>query len=226
MIQKIRVLNNISQNIVFKSYGLFNNMDLIPISSLPAWIINNVGFDFIHTAFLTIDPTISSITSGTYSYDFTLGLTSPPTVDSTLIVEVFDSFETLINECYDSRSVNLIWITREGGRESYTFNQRINYETRIGENKTFDNGGILKYTFRGKNFDSKTVYKTGVSNIEVDLIESLRTSIQAWEYNPITDISTPILVDPESFPKYNTKIKFNELSFKYRIGAYKQIQPQ
>ena len=70
------------------------------------------------------------------------------------------------------------------------------------------------------------VYKTGLSNDEVDLIESLRYSIQAWEYSPDTDVSTPIMIDSESFNKYSTKMKMNEVRLRYRIATYKEVQSQ
>jgi hypothetical protein len=120
----------------------------------------------------------------------------------------------------------IVWINREGGRSSYTFDQRKDYNGIVGENKTFDNNGTVKYFNRGKNFDYITVYKTGLSDTEADLIESLRYCIQAWEYDINTNISTPITVDSNSYSKYSTKNKMNEINLKYRIATYKLIQNQ
>lgn len=120
----------------------------------------------------------------------------------------------------------LVWINREGGRSSYTFDQRINYDGIIGESKTFDNNGSVKFTNRGKNFDYITVYKTAISNTEVDLIESLRYSIQAWEFDVNTNTAIPIVLDVNSFSKYNTKNRMNEINLKYRIATYKEVQNQ
>ncbi len=120
----------------------------------------------------------------------------------------------------------LVWINRQGGRSCSTFDRRQDLNGVIGDNKQFDNNGAIKYIYRGKNFDYITVHKTGLTDMEVDLIESLRYSIQAWEYDVNTNTSTPILIDPASFPKYNTKNRFNEITLKYRIATYKEIQNQ
>ena len=126
----------------------------------------------------------------------------------------------------NNTSVCLVWINREGGRSSMIFDQRKDYGLTAGDTKTFDNNTTVKYINRGKNFDNTTLYKSGITQDEVLLIESLRTSIQVWEYDINTNVSTPVVVDSNSFPKFNTKNPFNEVSFKYRIANYKTIQNQ
>lgn len=120
----------------------------------------------------------------------------------------------------------IVWINREGGRSSMVFDQRKDFGLTSGDNKIIDNNSALKYIDRGKNFDNTTVYKTGISEDEVLMIESLRTSIQAWEYDINTNTENLIILDSSSFPKFNTKNKFNEVSFKYRLANYKTIQVQ
>lgn len=120
----------------------------------------------------------------------------------------------------------LVWLNREGGRSSMIFDQRKDYGLTAGEVKSFDNNTSIKYINRGKNFDNTTVYKSGISQDEILLIESLRTSIQVWEYDINTNSNKPIFVDSSSFNKFNTKNKFNEVSFKYRLATYKIIQSQ
>lgn len=106
------------------------------------------------------------------------------------------------------------------------FDQRKDYGLTAGEVKSFDNNTSIKYINRGKNFDNTTVYKSGISQDEILLIESLRTSIQVWEYDINTNSNKQIFVDSSSFNKFNTKNKFNEVSFKYRLATYKIIQSQ
>lgn len=120
----------------------------------------------------------------------------------------------------------LVWINREGGRSNYIFDQRRNYDGVIGDVKQFDNGESIKYIDRGKNFDIITVYKSGISDEEVDLIESLRYSVQAWEFDINTNTSTPIVLDSNNYVKYTTKTNYNEVVLKYRIAKYKTIQTQ
>lgn len=59
-------------------------------------------------------------------------------------------------------SICLVWINRDGGRSSSIFDQRRNYGNTLGEVKNFDNNGSLKTLYRGKIYDNKVVYKTGL----------------------------------------------------------------
>lgn len=218
--QKVRVLNNTASTILFKASNLFYDLDLYELTTLPAWI--TVNYFGLVVNYLTLNPT----TTGTYTYYFTLG-GSPSEEDACLIIEVVDSLVDLDESgCGSTSDKCIVWITREGGRASYNFNQRKDYGGVLGQSQTFDNGGIIKYLTRGKNFQTVTIYKTGISDDEVDLIESLRYSIQAWEYDPDTDISTPIVLDGDSYDKYSTKKKLSEVKLRYRIGQYKEVQSQ
>lgn len=216
--QKVRILNNTTSNLFFYITSTFNQMELYDVTALPAWITPNYT-PYIDRIQFT--PTVT----GTYTYYFTEG-GSPPTLDACLIVEVVDSLTDSITSCNNSETINLIWITREGGRVSYLFDQRKDFKGIVGDVKTFDNNGTIKYINRGKNFVYKVVYKTGITDDEVDLLESLRYSIQAWEYNATTDVSTPILLDSNSYDLYSTKTQLNEVNLKYRIATYKEIQNQ
>lgn len=217
--QRVRILNEASK-VFFYELTTFYNMALYELTPLPVWIvIENPSHAYIE------DLLITPIATGTYTYYFTLG-GSPPTQDACLIIEIVDSLEDSVETCTNANTKCIVWITREGGRASYLFDQRKNYGGVIGQGQQFDNNGSIKYLSRGKNFDTVTVYKTGLSNSEIDLIESLRYSIQAWEYNPDTDVSTPIIMDSESYDKYSTKNKLNEIQLKYRIATYKEVQSQ
>lgn len=218
--QPIRILNNTTSYVILHDFNSFYNLELQEYSPLPSWIVpNNFGRSYIVT--LTFTPTVL----GTYTYYFTEG-GSPPTLDACLIVEVVDSLTDSITTCNNSDTITLVWITREGGRASYMFDQRKDFKGIVGDVKTFDNNGTVKYINRGKNFLYKVIYKTGISDNEVDLLESLRYSIQAWEYNATTDVSTPILLDSNSYDLYSTKTQLNEVNLKYRIATYKEIQNQ
>lgn len=216
--QKVRILNNATSILFFNSASTFNLMELYDVTALPAWI---VPYYNPYIDYLTLTPTVT----GTYTYYFTEG-GSPPTLDACLIVEVVDSLTDSITTCNNSDTITLVWITREGGRATYLFDQRKDFKGIVGDFKTFDNNGTIKYINRGKNFVYKVVYKTGITDDEVDLLESLRYSIQAWEYNATTDVSTPILLDSNSYDLYSTKTQLNEVNLKYRIATYKEIQNQ
>lgn len=122
--------------------------------------------------------------------------------------------------------VNIVWLNQQGGRSNYYFNQRIDKGIGSGEAKSYDNNGTIKYLNKGKITDTKVIYKTGVSDTELELISSLRNCIQAWEYSAKTNTFTPIVINNESFNTYSNKDRFNEVSIKYKLGAYKNIQNQ
>ena len=150
---------------------------------------------------------------------------------SSVVIDIAYSVSLSPVNCYityfgANTSKCIVWINREGGRSSYIFDQRRDTDGIIGDSKTFDNNGIIKYINRGKNKEYITVYKTGLSDTEVDLIESLRYSIQAWEYDINTNLSYEIDLDSNNFSKYSSKSKLNEIIIKYRYSRYKTIQNQ
>jgi len=218
--QKIRIVNNQVSTCIFRLFNVFPDMELNELSSLPAWIVPSISVTYID--YLTLSPTVL----GTYTYYFTLGGGSPPDSDACLIIEVVDSLTETLGTCSNKTPITLVWIAREGGVGTYIFDQRKDFGGDIGDSKTYDNNGTIKYISRGKNFPTKTVYKTGITNTEVDLLESLRYSIQAWEYNDTTDTCTPIILDSKSYDLYAPKGELNQVTLSYRIATYKTIQSQ
>jgi hypothetical protein len=217
--QKVRILNNTSTLVRFRAQNIFAELSLYQVTVYPAWIYDFNSFGIIEWLFCT--PTVT----GTYTYYFTEG-GSPPENDACLIIEVVDSLTESLETCSNKSPITLIWITREGGRATYIFDQRKDFGGDIGDSKTYDNNGTIKYISRGKNFTTKTVYKTGITNNEVDLLESLRYSIQAWEYNDTTDTCIPIILDSKSYDLYAPKGELNQVTLSYRIATYKTIQSQ
>lgn len=216
---KIRILNNQTSTCLFRLWTTFTGLELYTYSMLPAWIVPSSTFGYID--YLTFNPTVT----GTFSYDFTLG-GSPSLADARLIVEVVDSLTDNLPVCNNQNAIALVWITREGGRASYIFDQRKDFSTIPGESKSFDNGGEIKFFNKGKIFDGKIIYKTGLSDNEMTLINSLLDSIQAWEYDESTGESKRIYIQPETFDLPGTKPKINEVIIKYRLAKYKLIQGQ
>jgi len=221
---RVRYIKNSGTQIQFFASGnVFHDMSLSAITSFPAWITPSyLGFPTIN--YLDVDTDVAAL--GTYSYYFTENGGLPPSQDALLIIEIVDSLIESLDTCTGTGDATLVWINRQGGRSSYTFNQRKDYEFRIGSPNTFDNGGIIKYNNRGKNFYAWTVYKTGITDNEMTLITSLRTSIQAWFYAESNGVSTPIIIDNNSFKTGSTKEKLKEVSFSFRFADYQEIQSQ
>jgi hypothetical protein len=220
--QRIRKANDsIGRNIQFKIVNLFHGLNLNALTLYPSWITESLNGGYIDFLSLSSSP----ITTGEYTFYFTLG-GSPPTTDACLIIEIVDSLTDSLEICNASTSKNIVWISREGGRCSYIFEQRVNYGVDPGQTNAFENNGGLKYTSRGKTYRAVTIFKTGMSRDEIDLFESLRLSIQAWEYDPITDTTVDIILDSKSFEKYNTNEEFYEVSIDYRYSKHINVQVQ
>lgn len=222
IVQKIRIKTFTGVTLYFSLGSIFPGMDLFLYSPLPSDLDNNTVYAGPYIFSLDVGSAVPVTVVGS----FTTGATSPPTLDAQLIVEFVNDLTEPIDSCNNSESINLVWINREGGRSSYIFDQRKDFGITVGNEKTFDNNGVIKYVSRGKQFENKTVYKKGLSKNEVDFLDSLRYSIQAWEYDAVNDISTPIVLDSNSFDKYNTKENLFEISFKYRLATYKEVQNQ
>ena len=225
--KRVRIEKNSGLNAFTFNY-LFNGLDLYQIATYPSGMSQ---FPSPYPApvivlYITSNVFTSFYNVGTYSYYFSTGLASPPTEDALLIIEVVDSLTESLTTCTGTGDATLVWINRQGGRSSYTFNQRKDYEFRIGSPNTFDNNGTIKYTYKGKNFYAWTVYKTGITENEMTLITSLRSCIQAWFYDSSNDISTPIIIDNTSFKIGSTKEKLKEVSFSFRFADYQEIQSQ
>lgn len=219
--QRLRVYKNSTAFQTFETGSLFSGMRLYELTTLPAWITKG-GFN-PWISFISVNSTTPSV--GEYTYYFTLS-GSPSIADACLIVEIVSTASiTNVDNCTNPLNKNLVWITREGGKASYIFDQRKNFSVKAGDSKTFETANNeLKYINRGKVFDNVTVYKSGLTQNEIDYLSSLRNSIQAWEYNETTGELIPIVLKEDDYDTYNTKTNFYELSITYSYAKYKQIQ--
>lgn len=191
-------------------------------SSLPAWFIDNKDVNNYST-FWQITPPISSI----FTYNVDVYLSDEPTFLETAVITllVADIYNNISNCCSDT-DTNIVWFNRQGGWQNYIFNQRFDNAVEVGKASTFINNGIVKYADRGRVYNSKTVYITGLTKTEIDYLDTLRYSIQAYEFNPITLAFTPILLDSTNFNKYNSKENMYEFNLTYKYATELNVQFQ
>lgn len=216
----IIILNNITTRVYFTTFNLFHGINLISTSSLPSWMTSNTS-DFGQINYIDMSPTITG--------DFVLTFSSthsPPITDTTLNIKVVDSFYDSTDTCFSSDSKCIVWITREGGRASMVFDQRIDFGIKSGESNTYENNSTLRYTTRGKVYNEVTLFKTGMTRDEIDLMQSMRMAIQAWEFIPDTGESLEVVFDNKSFEKFSTNEEFYETSITFRYGKNVNIQFQ
>ena len=216
---------------IYLSEGVLTEVDLNLLypynrvkvtSSLPAWFVNNTDVNDYST-FWEITP----ILNGTYTYDVDVYSSDEPTLVGTGVItlNVADIYNNVTNCCSDT-DTNIVWVNRQGGRQNYIFNQRFDNLVEVGKASTFINNGIIKYSDRGRVYNSKVVYVTGLTKTEIDYLDTLRYSIQAWEFNPSTLEFTPILLESSNFNKYNSKENMYEFSLTYKYARQLDIQKQ
>jgi hypothetical protein len=194
----------------------------VKINGEPAWFIENTDVNGYAT-FLEITAQLN----GTYTYQvevWNVAITSFIEF-ATLTVIAQETFNNITNCCSDENT-NIVWFNRQGGWQNYIFTQRFDNSVEVGKATTFINNGIIKYADRGRVYNSKTVYVTGLTKTEIDYLDTLRYSIQAYEFNQALETFTPILLDSSNFNKYNSKENMYEFSLTYKYATQLDIQKQ
>jgi len=198
----------------------FNNIAVT--STLPAWFVDNINISG-YSSFWEITPPLN----GTYTYNANVYSSDEPTLVGTAVITLIveDSY-TNIDNCCSDENTNIVWFNRQGGWQNYIFNQRFDNAVEVGKASTFINNGVIKYADRGRVYNSKTVYITGLTKTEIDYLDTLRYAIQAYEFTASTSTFTPILLDSVNFNKYNSKENMYEVSLNYKYATQLDIQKQ
>lgn len=194
----------------------------IRINGEPAWFVESRNIDNYAT-FLTITAPLN----GTYTYQVEAWnlITRAFIGYATLTLIVGETFNNIENCCSDT-DTNIVWFNRQGGWQNYIFNQRFDNSVEVGKSSTFINNGIVKYADRGRVYNSKTVYITGLSKTEIDYLDTLRYCIQAYEFNKTTLVFSPILLESVNFNKYNSKENMYEINLTYKYATQLDVQKQ
>ena len=215
----IRVEKNVATNKSFGTDGLYPNGEEIIISStLPAWITNNT----INSRTQTWDITAPSV--NTYYYYGNVYLRNEFKGSATITLQVVESLFEEIDNCCSDENINIVWLNRQGGRGNFIFTQRRDYKVNIGDKKTYITKDIKRYSEINKVYNAVTVYATGLSLNQIDFLDTLRYSIQAWVF--VNEVFIPIILDVESFDKYNTKENMYDISITFNYAEQLNIQRQ
>jgi hypothetical protein len=215
----IRVKKNVATNKSFGTDGLYPNGEEIIISStLPAWIINNT----INSRTQTWDITAPSV--NTYYYYGNVYLRNEFKGSATITLQIVESLFEEVDNCCSDENINIVWLNRQGGRGNFIFTQRRDFKVNIGDKKTYITKDIKRYSEINKVYNAVTVYATGLSLNQIDFLDTLRYSIQAWVF--INEVFIPIILDVESFDKYNTKENMYDISITFNYAEQLNIQRQ
>lgn len=112
-------------------------------------------------------------------------LEEPPVYEDVIITTTNCDFEE-VTDCL-SYPLNIVWLNPDGGFSSYTFNAKKKYGVEIGGSSTWkDSNRITRYNSIDDIFDSVIQASGYIPETHVDLLKSLRYSMQAWVVTPGT----------------------------------------
>lgn len=215
----IRVENNKTTDVSFGTDGLFpNGEQLIINSTLPAFITNNTINNY--TQFWSLSPT----STGTFYYNASAYLRNTFEGAALITVIVVDSLYEEINNCCSDENVNIVWLNRQGGRGNFIFSQRKDFNVEVGKKSTYITNDIKRYSEIKNVHNGFKVYATGISKNQIDFLDTLRYSIQCWQF--INGVFVPLILDIGSFEKYNTKENMYEISMNFLYAERLNIQRQ
>jgi hypothetical protein len=215
----IRVEKNKTTQVSFGTDGLFpNGEQLIINSTLPAWITNNTINSY--TQYWSLAPT----STGTFYYNASAYLRNTFEGAAAITVIVVDSLFEEIDNCCSDENVNIVWLNRQGGRGNFIFTQRKDFNVEIGKKSTYLTNDIKRYSEIKNVHNGFKVYSTGLILNQIDFLDTLRYSIQCWQY--INGVFIPLILDIGSFEKYNTKENMYEISMNFLYAERLNIQRQ
>lgn len=215
----IRVEKNKTTEVSFGTDGLFpNGEQLIINSTLPAFITNNTINSYTQT--WTLSPT----STGTFYYNASVYLRNIFEGAASITVIVVDSLFEEIDNCCSDENANIVWLNRQGGRGNFIFTQRKDFNVEIGKKSTYLTNDIKRYSEIKNVHNGFKVYSTGLTLNQIDFLDTLRYSIQCWQY--INGVFIPLILDIGSFEKYNTKENMYEISMNFLYAERLNIQRQ
>ena len=189
------------------SDAIYYDTATVTTAALPAWITGTL--DLPNTVMnLEFDPT--GVTAGTYTYDM---------ADLNIVVTVKAACSTDMEACC-TNAVNVQWLNREGGWQNMYFARVHGYDLRAAGSQTFTNGITVKYQSKGKVFEGERLKIAVKNRAEYDYLIGLKYSIQAFVDG------VEILIDEESFPKYDENTRVYEIGFSFIWAKEKVVQGQ
>jgi len=163
---------------------------------------------------------LNSVT-GCYSFDFSLaGLLFTLDVCVTPVSE-------LVDVC-PADTLNFAWLNQRGGFSSFAVECKYNQGREFGgDNTVVDANRVLKRVAFDSVYDIYEVRGGVLSKNQIDLLASLRSSIQAFLYNTSTAaFDIPIVLDRQSYSTYGNRFNQAETRFAFRFKVSQQVEIQ
>lgn len=195
--------------------------------STPAWF-NEFNFFPIGSCGWTIAP--PSETDTHYRFIWDVEYITGETVQYVVELIMLDYCSVTINntQCSPDGLKVIAWLNREGGWSYFTFNGKTTYSVRIPEGKTYQNSDyIQRYSERPDVYTAELVTTGDIPQIALDLLESLKTSIQAYiieDWDTVYPVYKPIQIQDGDFTKRKTGDKIFDVAVNFIYAEEKQIQ--
>jgi hypothetical protein len=195
--------------------------------STPAWF-NEFNFFPIGSCGWTIAPPSESDT--TYRFVWDVVLKTGETVQYMVELIMLNYCSVAINniQCSQDGLKILSWLNRQGGWSYFTFNGKTTYSVKIPDGKTYKNSDyIQRYSERPDVYTAELVTTGDTPQAALDLLESLKTSIQAYlieDYDTDAPIYKPIQIQDGDFTKRKTGDKIFDVAVNFIYSEQVQIQ--
>lgn len=196
-----------------------DNIELI-INPCTGGVADYLSADYNPADYLTSGQ-LNSVT-GCFSFDFELNGNLLFTLNICVI-----PVSELVDVCKED-VLNIAFLNQIGGYSSFAIEGKFVQGRDFGNDQT-----IVTSTLVLKRVEFRDVYDTfeisgGVlSKIQLDLLQSLRSSIQAYLYNEDTQAwDIPIVIDRGSFNTYGNRFNQSETRFAFRFRVSQQVRIQ
>ncbi len=196
-----------------------DNINLI-INPCSAGVGDYLSADYNPEDYLT-GGQVNSIT-GCFSFDFSLS--GSPLFTLNVCV---DPVSEIVTVC-PSDVLNFAWLNQRGGFSSFALECKYDEGREFGTDSTVvDAAGKLKRVEFRDVYDTTEVRGGVLSKNQLDLLASLRSSIQAFLYNEQTAaFDIPVVIDRADFRTYGNRFNQAETRFSFRFKRSRQVTVQ
>jgi hypothetical protein len=222
---------------IIKTTGTWGTMTLDPSQPF-ASVVSTVG----DTVSIQFDAAVAGVgdyssvdynsadylTSGINGYvgEYTINLLEDAVEVGTFTIKIFPTVQ--IRQVCPDDVLNFAWLNKSGGWNSFALDCKFIQGFSNPRTKTFESAGsILKFTEIDDQYKTYGLIAESLTPFELDLLASLRTSIQAYLYNNETlQWDIPIIINTSGFETFGNKQRQPErnMSFSFRLATKEAIQ--
>lgn len=199
---------------------------------IPVWFTQVIGFPATDTFWIITPPAFAP---NTFRFSWTATLADGSSIEYIveLIMLTDCALDINIPACTATPSDNLkviAWLNREGGWSYFYFKGKRTIQVKIPEGKQYVQADyISRYNERPDVFDGEVVTTGSIPKASLDLLESLKYSVQAYVLDGAFTATVnyrPIIINAEDFIKSKTGDNFFDVTVTFIYAERVQIQTQ